>query len=82
MLFQDISVPYAASILFELYESNGEFYVQIFYKKTEDENIPAMDIPGCGTKCPLNKLFDIYSSIISTQDFDTQCRLDVRNEYN
>lgn len=67
--------PYAATVLFELYEQNGNHYVQIFYKNTTDENIPPLYIPDCGQKCPLEKFSEIYKSIIPTLDFEAECRL-------
>lgn len=73
--FQNILPPYGASILFELYELNGEHYVQIFFRKTRDEYVPPLEIPGCGTRCSMDQLYEIYASMIPTHDFETECRL-------
>lgn len=68
--------PYSASILFEFYQHKGQHFVQIVYKKTNDENIPPLDIPGCGTLCPLDKFYQIYRAFIPTNDFETECKLE------
>lgn len=68
--------PYAASILLELYQHEGQHFVQIVYKKNNNENIPTLDIPSCGTLCPLDKFYEIYKAFIPTNDFETECKLE------
>lgn len=73
--FLQLHIPkYASSLLFELYELRNDHYVQIFYKNPTSENPDPVEIPNCGIKCPLNRLFDLYSEIL-TSDPDTECRL-------
>lgn len=67
--------PYASSVLFELYNQNGKYYIQIFYKNTTDETIPPLYIPSCGLKCPLDKFQSIYATIIPLKEFEFECRL-------
>lgn len=76
LIFKQLHIPpFACSLHIELYKSdNDTHYIQIFYRKTEEENLFAMNIPGCGEKCPLNQFYDIYKEIIAG-DFDTECRL-------
>lgn len=50
-------------------------YVQIFYKNTSDTNISALEIPYCGTKCPLDRLYHLYEDILPTQTFEEECKL-------
>lgn len=66
--------PYASSLLFELYESNAknEHYVQVFYRNSTAGDLAPLDIPNCGTKCPLNQLFELYKEILPS-DFKTEC---------
>lgn len=75
-----ISPPYTACILFELYKSNDNFYVQLFYKKTiglDGTPLKALHIPKCGRKCNLDEFNRIYKDVLPTADFDTTCRLPV-----
>jgi lysosomal acid phosphatase len=57
------SPPYRATVLLELRKLNNKFFVQIFYKNTTAEPEP-QNIPGCGTSCALDKLFDLYSDVM------------------
>lgn len=67
--------PYTSCIFFELYENHEENYVQIFLKNSTSTNVPALKIPNCGIRCPLNKLYEIFDDILPEQDFDDGCRL-------
>lgn len=58
----------------ELREFDGEHYVQIFYKNS-DKNPEAIAIPGCGTSCPLRKMYEIYDEIIPKNEFDVECQI-------
>ncbi|XP_031636576.1 prostatic acid phosphatase-like [Contarinia nasturtii] len=66
--------PYASSLIFELYKRDGEHYIQIFYKKSEEEILSPLNIPKCGTKCPLQQFYILYDEIIPG-DFDSECTL-------
>lgn len=71
--------PYAASLFIDLYQHNEDrkqYFVQISYKRSNDENIPALEIPGCGTLCPLHKFYDIYTDFIPMNDFETECKME------
>lgn len=39
------------------------------------KRIPPLNIPGCGTKCPLVDLYKLYADILPAQDFDVECKL-------
>lgn len=39
------------------------------------KTLPALQIPGCGVKCPLAKLYQLYKDILPTQSFDDECKL-------
>lgn len=66
--------PYAASLLFELYKSRDDHYVQIFYRNTTVEHPLPIHIPNCGIKCRLSRLYEIYSDVLPL-DFETECTL-------
>lgn len=74
-LFQSKLVPTASCLFFELYQSDNDHYVQIFYKNSTETNIPAMEIPKCGTKCPLNKMYELYDEILPKNSFEEECQL-------
>ena len=66
-------MPYSASLHFELYKTDqNEFYIQVFYRKSEEEYPAPMEIPNCGVKCPLAKFYEVYSEIIPG-DFYAEC---------
>lgn len=37
--------------------------------------LPPLNITGCGTKCPLDKFYQLFDDIIPKQDFETECKL-------
>lgn len=49
--------------------------MQLFYKNSTVEDLPALNITGCGTKCSLDKLKNLLSDIIPTKDFEIECQL-------
>lgn len=74
MNFQPHIPPYASSILLELYKNGeNEHYIQIFYRKSDVENPLPLNIPNCGTKCSLDRLYELYSDLIPG-DFETECK--------
>lgn len=71
--------PYAASLFLDLYQHNEDrqqYFIQITYKLSNNENIPPLEIPGCGTLCPLDKFYDIYTDFIPMNDFETECKME------
>lgn len=38
-------------------------------------NIPALEVPNCGTKCPLNKWQELYKHILPTKSYEEECEL-------
>lgn len=43
------------------------------YKKPEETTV--LEIPGCGCKCTLEDLYDLYSDILPTKSFEEECAL-------
>ncbi|KAG4079654.1 hypothetical protein HA402_010434 [Bradysia odoriphaga] len=68
--------PYASCLLFELYEGNGNPYLQLFYRRYLNDNNPQpLFIPDCGLKCPLSSWYEKYKDILPTESFPDECRL-------
>ncbi|XP_053680099.1 prostatic acid phosphatase [Anopheles nili] len=74
-VFELHNPPFAACVMFELRQPSdgGQSYVQIFYKNTTAEPLQLV-IPGCGSSCSLDKMFEIYDSILP-KDWDSECQL-------
>lgn len=74
-IFQLHIPPYASSLHFDLYEEDDKnHYIQIFYRKSEEEKLSPMDIPNCGKKCTMDRLNTLYKDIIPG-DFESECRI-------
>ena len=52
-------------------------HVEILYKNsTKMDDIPLLlEIPECGAKCPLKKLYELYDYILPTKSHDEECKL-------
>lgn len=60
----------------ELYKTaDDQYYVQIFYRKSNEEHPEPLNVPGCGTKFSVQQFLDQYKEIIPENDFDSECRL-------
>lgn len=77
---QQHRVPYAACIFLELYQSINGPYIQVIYKSSTRQNTDPLEIPNCGSKCPLKKFYELYSDILPSKSFDEECRLHDNNE--
>lgn len=73
-LFKPLHLPpYASSLHFELYKNSGnEHYVQLLYKKFDEENLQPLNIPKCGEKCSLDKFYELFNKIIPG-DYHSEC---------
>lgn len=67
--------PFAATVMIELRQFLDRFNVQVFYKNSTAEPKP-LNIPGCGTSCPLNQFVMIYRSLVPL-DWDRECQLSI-----
>lgn len=65
--------PYRSSVMFELREFKDGHRVQVFYKNSTAEPTP-LDLPGCGTSCPLEKMFQIYKEVLPV-NWERECTL-------
>lgn len=69
--------PFSSSIFFELYHKNDNYFVKILYRKTPTDDVPALNIPNCGTMCLLDKFYELYKHILPAdfESFTSLCRL-------
>lgn len=68
--------------MIELYKMNNVHTIKIFYKNSTEEILSPLNIPNCGSVCPLNKMFEIYKDILPDNDFETECRVNITEEKN
>ena len=67
--------PYASSLHFELYKTaENEHYIQIFYRRFEEEALVPLNLPRCGLKCSIEQFYEKYNDIIPN-DFSSECKL-------
>lgn len=67
--------PVSSCLLFELHLGDNDPYIQFFYKNSTDVNIPLLQIPKCGDKCSLKKLFELYKNILPKRSHAEECAL-------
>lgn len=68
--------PFSSCLFFELYEGDSDPYVRLLYKNsTEPGQITQLDIPNCGMKCPLQKLYELYDQILPNKSHTEECAL-------
>lgn len=65
--------PYTATVLFELRKFADDYRVQVFYKNTTGE-AKLLDLPGCGTSCTLDKMFEVYKEVLPV-NWEEECTL-------
>lgn len=73
--FQPHKPPYASCIFFELHKENELPFVQVFYRNSTEIDVSPLEIPNCGTECPLSRFYELYRDILPTQSFDRECAL-------
>lgn len=73
---QQHSPPLACSLHFELYKPNeNEHYMQVFYRKANEEHPVALKLPGCaGDKFTMDQFYDLYEHLIP-DEFENECKL-------
>ncbi|XP_031637759.1 lysosomal acid phosphatase-like [Contarinia nasturtii] len=75
-IFKPHVPPFASSLHLELYKvGEKKHFIQIFYRKSDEEILLPLNIPNCGEKCSLDQLYKLYYDIIPNRDHDTECRL-------
>lgn len=61
--------------MFELRKLNNDYALQVFYRNTSAETLTPLNIPKCGTLCPLNKMYELYADVLPDGDFETECKV-------
>lgn len=54
---------------------SSENYLQLFYRQGAATDFPALEIPGCGSKCPLSEWYKQFGNILPTKSFDQECHM-------
>ncbi|XP_019546796.2 prostatic acid phosphatase [Aedes albopictus] len=73
-LFKPHNPPFAACVMVELRMATRDSpYVSVFYKTSNDEP-ELLDIPNCGPRCPLERMFELYKDIIP-EDWEQECQI-------
>ncbi|XP_063242510.1 uncharacterized protein LOC134542291 [Bacillus rossius redtenbacheri] len=71
-VFNGILVPYASTVLIELREKSGSFYVTVSYKNSTETEPYLLQLPGCDSLCPLDQFVELTKEVIP-DDLDTEC---------
>lgn len=58
----------------ELRYYQNDYYIQLYYKNSAKTPEP-INIPQCGSACPLSKMYQLYAEILPKKDFDTECNI-------
>ncbi|XP_031617002.1 lysosomal acid phosphatase-like [Contarinia nasturtii] len=76
-IWEPHSPPYSACVFFELHRNKGKYHIEIYYKSEQGrDKKPLQPLKLlCGTKCPLDEFYRLYSDIIPTRDYDIECKL-------
>lgn len=67
--------PLSSCLLFELHRGDKDPFVQIFYKNSTKVDIPSLEIPECGSKCPLKKFYELYKNVLPKRSHTEECAL-------
>lgn len=47
-----------------MYRSGDKYYITIFYRTDNSEYVEPIDIPDCGKRCELTKMYALYDDIL------------------
>lgn len=74
-LLQQHTPPFACSLHLELYKPNkNEHYMQIFYRKCNEEYPEPLKLPGCGDRFTMDQFYNLYEHLIP-DEFEKECNL-------
>lgn len=78
VFFQPHGPTFSACIFFELHRIKGQYHIEIYYKRERGrDKKPLQPLKLlCGTQCPLEEFYRLYSEIIPDRDYDDECKLD------
>lgn len=80
---KQLSFPgYGCSLHWELYKtSDNKFYIQLYYRKPNEENPTPLSLPGCGDTYTLEHFRSMHKNIIPG-DFDTECQASYKYDFD
>nr|XP_044992584.1 prostatic acid phosphatase isoform X1 [Jaculus jaculus] len=71
-VYNGLLPPYASCHIIELYQEDGEYSVEMYYRnETQHEPYP-LTLPGCTHSCPLEKFAQLLAPVIP-QDWSKEC---------
>ncbi|KHJ95032.1 hypothetical protein OESDEN_05031 [Oesophagostomum dentatum] len=59
----DLLVPYAATVIMEVYSENSEYFVEFLYRNETTQPPHPLSLPSCGTRCTVRKFAELYSDM-------------------
>uniref|UniRef100_A0A1I7WSS9 Acid phosphatase n=1 Tax=Heterorhabditis bacteriophora TaxID=37862 RepID=A0A1I7WSS9_HETBA len=62
----DLMVPYASTVIMEVYENENQFEVELLYRNDTSRPPYKIPLPDCGTPCTVSKLTAIYKDMVVT----------------
>ena len=75
-IFDGLAPPYSSAVLFELYNIQGSYKVQIYWRNTSSMEPTVLRLPGCTKMCPLER-FKMLTAWARPTDWEYQCQLDL-----
>ncbi|XP_019877720.2 prostatic acid phosphatase isoform X2 [Aethina tumida] len=68
---------YGVAVLLELYKNTktNDYWVEIFYRNSTEVAPTKLTLPGCSTRCPLDKVLELTKAVIPG-DFAEECKTD------
>lgn len=74
---KQIHIPaYSASLHFELYRSDRQdYFVQLFYRKSGENDPKPLNLPECGEMCPFDKFKELCEKFIPKGDIAIECQI-------
>lgn len=52
--------------------------MQIAYKKGSEDDGTLLNIPQCGNKCPLEKMYKLFEKILPHRSFEDECEFSLK----
>lgn len=53
--------------------------MQIAYKRGNEDEETVLNVPDCGEKCPLEKMYKLYDKILPQKTFEEECQFGLKN---
>lgn len=63
-------------MFYELFETDdNKYYLQLFYRTTDDEYLPAWDVPTLGERWTVEQFYTVFNELIPG-DFESECSIE------